>query len=210
MARRRKRLVYARRAQGGKVGGCVADAGDVLVADADGRAGGLVVRGVGALAADMVAHGAELVAVLARQAGQGAAAAQAHSIHARAAALSVSNELAFTRAVRELDASIGGQGDEFELTRALARAAGVPLQVCQVASDLVLLAAELAAGSLSGRAADLAGVAQLASGACSATACLVRANLTVGHEDPRRTQADVTAVAATEAARRLLDDLAVA
>jgi formiminotetrahydrofolate cyclodeaminase len=167
----------------------------------------LVVRGVGSLSADSIALAAELVAVLSRQAGHGASAAQAERIHARATALSASNELAFTRASRELDASISGEGDEFALTQALAGAVEVPLAVCQAANDLVLLAAELAAGTLSQRCADLCGAAQLAAGACDAAALLVRANLTVGPADERRSRAEQTSIAARAAARRMCEEL---
>jgi formiminotetrahydrofolate cyclodeaminase len=155
----------------------------------------------------LVAQAAELVVVLARQAGQSASAAHAGRIGARAVALSVSNELAFTRASRELDASIGGEAEEVALTPALADALEVPLRVCQVASDLVLLAAELAAGPMSQRRADLCGVAQLAAGACDAAALLVRANLTVGPTDSRRSLAEQTVTAASAAARRLSQEL---
>jgi formiminotetrahydrofolate cyclodeaminase len=166
-----------------------------------------VVRGVGAAAADVVAQAAEFVAALARGEGQSASAAQAQAIAARAASLSVSNELAFTRAWRELDASIKGQRDEFELTRALERAGDVPLQVCLVARDLTLLAAQLAEGAMSARATDLCGVAQLAAGACSSAALLVRANVRMSADDPRRSRADATMTEATATARRVLEDL---
>ncbi len=180
---------------------------------ADGPPGGanagsstLVVRGVGALAADAVAQAAELTAALARQAGQREVSARAQAILARAAALSVSNELAFTRASRELDASSSGQGDELELGRALERAADVPLQVCEAASDLVALTAGLAAGAMSDRKADLAGIALLAAGACTATAHLVGANAGIGGHDPRHVHADALASAADASARRMLDE----
>jgi hypothetical protein len=177
------------------------------VSGARAGAAGTPVRGVGALAADTVAQGAELVAVLARQSGLGTATAQAERIRARASALSISNELAFTRALRELDAAIVGEGDEFGLTRALAGAVDVPLAVCQVANDLVLLAAELATGPLSHRCADLCGSARLAAGACDAAALLVRANLTVAAGDPRRNLAEATATAAAASARILCEEL---
>jgi formiminotetrahydrofolate cyclodeaminase len=167
----------------------------------------VTVRGVGALAAGIVAQAGELVAVLARQAGQGASAAQAERIVARASALSVMNEHAFTRASYELDASIGGRGDEFALTQALARAVEVPLGVCEVASDLVLLAADLAEGPLGQHRADVCGAAQLAAGACRTAALLIRVNLTVGAADPRRSQADVVSTAADYTARRMLEEL---
>jgi hypothetical protein len=165
------------------------------------------VRGVGALAAETVEQNAELVATLARQAGLGAATAQAEHIRARAGRLSLRNELAFTRAARELDASIEGRGDEFALTQALAGAVEVPLEVCEVANDLVLLATELAEGPLSQRAADLCGSACLSAGACDTAALLVRANLAVGAADPRRSLAVQTATAATTSARRLCEAL---
>jgi formiminotetrahydrofolate cyclodeaminase len=167
----------------------------------------LVVRGVGALAADSVAQAAELVAVLSRQAGQGSGAAQAERIRVRAAALSVSNEVAFTRASRELDASSSGEGDELALTQAVAGAIEVPLAVCQAAHDLVLLAAELASGPLSERRVDLCGAAQLAAGACDAAALLVRASLAVGPADGRRSRAEQTSTAARTATRRLCEDI---
>jgi formiminotetrahydrofolate cyclodeaminase len=167
----------------------------------------LVVRGVGALAAEIVAQAAELVAVLARQAGDGASAAQASRIQARASALAVLNEQAFSLASRELDASIGGEGDELSLSLALARSVDVPLDVCTVASDLVLLCAELADGSLSARAPDLCGAAQLGVGACNAAGLLVDANLTVGPGDARSSRADVISTTADRTARRMLEDL---
>jgi formiminotetrahydrofolate cyclodeaminase len=146
------------------------------------------------------------VAVLARQAGQGASAVQAERILARASALSVSNELAFTRASRALDASNSGQTDEFALSRSLADAVEVPLRVCQIARDLVLLAEELAAGPMSQRRADLCGVARLAAGASDAAALLVRANAAVGRDDPRRSLAEETSNAANAAAQRLCEE----
>ena len=169
-----------------------------------------VVRGVGAVAAEMVAQAAELVAVLARQAGHSAIAADAQSISARASGLSVSNEIAFVRASRELRAARGGHGDESDLAHAIANAADVPLRVCEIASDLVLLACGLATGPLSSCAADLAGVAQLADGACSAAALLVSANSTLAADDPRRAQARAASTAATAASRRLIAQLTAA
>jgi formiminotetrahydrofolate cyclodeaminase len=173
----------------------------------DARVPALVVRGVGSLAADSVAEAAGLLVVLARQAGQGAAAAQAAQIQARSAALSVSNELAFTRATRQLDASLSGQGDEFALTRALAGAVEVPLSVCRVAGDLVHLAADLASGPMPDRCADLCGIAVIATGASDAAALLVRANLAVGPTDDRRSAAQQLATAAATVTRRLCEEL---
>jgi formiminotetrahydrofolate cyclodeaminase len=168
----------------------------------------LEVRGVGALAAGIVEQTAELVALLARQAGLGSGAAQAGRIAARASSLSARNEQAFSRAMHELDASIEGRGDEHALTQALARAAEVPLGVCEVASDLVLLTAELAEGSLAHRSADLCGAAQLAAAACRTAALLVGVNLTVGSDDARKSSAARISTAADHVARRLLEEVA--
>jgi hypothetical protein len=168
---------------------------------------GLEVRGVGALAAEIVERAAALVAVLARQAGEGADAAQAMRMAARASALSALNAQAFARASSELDASIGGRGDEFALTQALAQSVEVPLGICDVATDVVLLARVLAEGPLSDRSADLCGVAQLAAAACGTAALLVRVNLAMAPDDPRRSRADMVSTTAEHAARRMREEL---
>ena len=164
----------------------------------------LVVRGVGALAADMVAQAAELLAVVARQAGQDAATTQAEAIRARASALALSNEVAFTRASRQIEAARRGQSGDVTLAQAAASAADVPLRICQAANDLTLLAAELASGSMSQRSADLCGIAQLAAGACSAAALLVHANSGLAADDPRRSSAAQTASETFTAAQAML------
>jgi hypothetical protein len=169
------------------------------VSDAPDAATRLVVRGVGALAADAVAQAAELVAGLARAAGLAEAQTQAAQMHARASALSVSNELAFTRASRELAAHAGRSA----LSPAQSGAVDVPLEVCVVASDLVALAGALAAGPLSTRRADLCGVAQLAAGACDTAALLVRGNAVIDPGDERRGRAQQMATTARAAAGRL-------
>jgi formiminotetrahydrofolate cyclodeaminase len=152
----------------------------------------------------MVAQAAELLAVLARQAGRDDATTRAESIRARASALALSNELAFTRASRQLDAALRGQSDDLTLTQAATSAADGPLRICQAANDLTLLAAELAAGPMSQRSADLCGIAQLAAGACNAAALLVRANSALAADDPRRSRADESASATYAAARAML------
>jgi hypothetical protein len=177
----------------------------MAVSDPHAGAGTQVVRGVGALAAGTLAEAGALVAALARQAGQSAPAARAESIGARASALSVSNELAFVRASRQLDAADHGHGDDAGLARARASAAAVPLQVCQVASDLVVLATDLAAGPMPERRLDLWGVVQLAAGACSCAALLVCANAALDADDAAYVQARQAESTAHAAARRFLD-----
>ena len=180
------------------------------MSDPHAGAGTQVVRGVGALAAETLAEAAALVAAFARQAGQGSPAARAESIGARASALSLSNEMAFARASRQLDAAEHGQADDAALARARASAADVPLQVCQVASDLVVLAADLASGPMPERRLDLWGVVQLAAGACSCAALLVCANAALDADDPRSVQARQAESTAHAAARRFLDEATTA
>ena len=101
------------------------------MSDPHAGAGTQVVRGVGALAAETLAEAAALVAALARQAGQGSPAARAESIGARASALSVSNEMAFLRASRQLDAADHGQADDAGRSRERGRAP--PMSRCRSA-----------------------------------------------------------------------------
>jgi hypothetical protein len=182
----------------------------MAVSDPHPGAGTQVVRGVGALAAETLAEAAALVAALARQAGQAGPAVRAERIGARASALSVSNELAFARASRRLDAADHAPADDAALARARASAADVPLQVCQAASDLVVLAAELASGPMAERRLDLWGVVQLAAGACSCAALLVCANAALDADDARCVQARQAESAAGAAARRFLDQATTA
>ena len=152
----------------------------------------------------MVAQAAELLAVLARQAGRDTATTQAESIRARASSLALSNELAFTRASRQLDAALRGQSDDLTVAQSATSAADVPLRICEAANELVLLAAELAAGALSQRSADLCGIAQLATGACNAAAHLVHASSALAADDARRSRAEETASATNAAAAGML------
>lgn len=160
-------------------------------------------RGVGALAADAVAQAAELVVALARHAGLAEPQGRAAQIHARASALSVSNELAFTRALREQEAAAGSR----EPSRAQSGAVEVPLAICQVASELVQLAATLASGPLARRKADLCGIALLAAGACDTAALLVRANVVIPQDDDRRDRAEQISAEARAGAGRLRAEL---
>ena len=155
------------------------------MSDPDTRTSTQVVRGVGALAAETVAEAAALVATLARQAGQSAATAEAEGIRARSSALSVSIELVYTRASRELATSNRGHSDQASLAQTLANAADAPLRVCQLARNLVLLATDLATGALPERRSDLSGVVQLAAGACACAALLVQVNRALDAHDPR-------------------------
>ena len=160
-------------------------------------------RGVGALAADAVAQAAELLVALTRHAGLAEPQGRAARIHARASALSVSNELAFTRALREQESASASR----EPSRAQSGAVEVPLAICQEASELVQLAATLASGPLTRRSADLCGIAQLAAGACDTAALLVRAYAVIPRDDERRDRAEQISAAARAAAQRVRAEL---
>ena len=103
-----------------------------------------------------------------------------------------------------------GQADDAALARARASAADVPLQVCRVASDLVVLATDLASGPMPERRLDLWGVVQLAAGACSCAALLVCANAALDADDARSVQARQAESAARAAAHRFLDEATTA
>jgi hypothetical protein len=158
--------------------------------------------GAGSLAANVVAQSAMLIVALAREAGDGASAAQAQRIGARAGVLSASNDAAFAAAIDQLEAAAHGEGDGFLLTLALGDAAALPRVICETASDLALLAAELATSGDSARRADYVGIAQLSAAAAETSALLVRTNLTISDDDWRLTSANSAAAQASEAARR--------
>ena len=159
--------------------------------------------GAGGLAANVVAHGATMIAILARDAGNGAAAAQAGRIRARAGVLATTNDIAFAAAMRHLDAAARGDGDGIWLALALGDAAGVLRVIAETAADLALLAADLASLVDGSRRVDCIGISQLAAAAASCAALLVRENLVVGEGDGRLAAA---IEAANEAARAAASD----
>jgi formiminotetrahydrofolate cyclodeaminase len=158
--------------------------------------------GAGSLAANIVAQSALLIAKLARESGDGATAAQAQRIAARAGALSAANDEAFTAATLQLAATARGEGDAFGLEVALAEAAATPRVICEAACDLALLSAEAADTGDGSRRADFIAIAQLSAAAASSAALLVRTNLTVGEDDWRLSSATAAAVEAARAAQR--------
>jgi hypothetical protein len=158
--------------------------------------------GAGSLAANVVAEAGLLMAALAREAGDGAVAAQAGRIAARATMLSLANDAAFAAATHQLAASSRGEGDGFGLELALADAAATPGAICEAACDLALLSSELAASGEAARRADYVALAQLSAAAASSAAVLVRTNLTIGEDDRRLAAATAAAVEAARAAQR--------
>jgi hypothetical protein len=158
--------------------------------------------GAGSLAANVVAQAALLIAALARESGDGATAAQAQRIAARAGVLSLANDAAFSAATRQLAAATRGEGDAFGLEVALAKAAATPRVICEAACDLALLAAELADTGDGSRRADHIAIAQLSAAAASSSALLVRTNLAVGEDYWRLSAANAAAAEAARAAQR--------
>jgi hypothetical protein len=158
--------------------------------------------GAGSLAANVVAQSALLMAALAHESGDGATAAQAQRIAARAGALSVANDEAFSAATLQLAATARGEGDAFGLEVALAEAAATPRVICEAACDLALLSAEIADTGDGSKRADYMAIAQLSAAAASSAALLVRTNLTIGEDDWRLSSANAAAVEATRAAQR--------
>jgi hypothetical protein len=156
--------------------------------------------GAGSLAANVVAQAAMLVAALAHADGDGAIAAQAQRIGARAGVLSVSNDEAFAGATRQLVAAATGEGDGFRLEVSLAEAAATPRVIGETACDLAQLAAHLAHTCDGVRRADYIGVAHLSAAAASSAAVLVRSNLVIGDDDWRLMAASTAAAEAATAA----------
>ena len=152
----------------------------------------------GPLAADVVARAAELVAELAREFSDDAAAAQAESLRLRALKLAQEDSAAYTAATLRL---IDRAGRDFELGRALDRAAAAPLRIAETAADVAELAAALVDHVVPEAQPDLAGAALIAEGAARAAAHLVGANLAVSPVDERLRRALAAVDAAGAAAR---------
>jgi formiminotetrahydrofolate cyclodeaminase len=130
--------------------------------------------------------------------GAEGARAQALELRDRLLALAAQDAKAYERALTALERRDSG------LAPALAKAAEVPLAIAGAAGDVAELAAG-AAESADGHAqADAAAAASLAAGAALAAAKLVAVNLAAVEGDERVAQADRSAEAAADAARRAL------
>jgi len=165
-----------------------------LVSSADAVPGSGWVAGVsGALAAGLVAKAA------ARSEGWSDAEgvrAQALELRDRLLALAGQDARAYEHALTALERRDSG------LTRALVRAAEVPLAIAETAADVALVAAEAAECADGAARADAAAAAALAAGAARAAVRLVEVNLATGSDDERLTRAERAAEAAVEAAKR--------
>jgi formiminotetrahydrofolate cyclodeaminase len=134
------------------------------------------------------------------------AAAQAATLRERVAPLAERNVEAYQDAVTLLGAAEAGGRDE-ELRDVLARAAGVPLEIAEIAVDVASLAAVVAERGDQALRADAVSAALLAEAAARAAATLVEVNLGTTGSDERVTRAgDLagSAAAAAERARRTL------
>lgn len=151
----------------------------------------------GPLAATVVEQAAALLAELAREFGDEAAAVQADALRVRAAGLAHADETAYVAAAGLL---VERDGRDFELGRALDEAAAVPLRIAEAAADVAELAAALADRVVPDTRPDLAAAALLAEGAARAAAHLVEVNLGVSPGDDRLRRARAAAAAAAAAA----------
>ena len=134
------------------------------------------------------------------------AAAQATTLRERVAPLAERNVEAYRDAVTVLSAA-ESKGRDDELRDALARAAGVPLEIAEIAVDVASLAAVVAERGDQALRADAVSAALLAEAAARAAATLVEVNLGTTSSDERVARAhDLagSAAAAAERARRTL------
>ena len=167
--------------------------------------------GAGYCAAVALEMAAGLVAMAARASraewgdGRGAAA-QATTLRERIAPLAERNLDAYREAVTLLGGAESA-GDE-SLRDALARAAGVPLEIAEVAVDVAALAAVVAERGDQAMRADAVSAALLAEGAARAAATLVEVNLGTTSSDERVARARDLAGSATAAAQRARHTLA--
>jgi formiminotetrahydrofolate cyclodeaminase len=129
------------------------------------------------------------------------AAAQATTLRERIAPLAERNVDAYRDAVGLLGGSESGGGDE-PLRDALARAAGIPLEIAEVAVDVAALAAVVAERGEQALRADAVSAALLAEAAARAAATLVEVNLGTTSADERVARARDLAGSATAAAQR--------
>jgi formiminotetrahydrofolate cyclodeaminase len=131
-------------------------------------------------------------------AGAEGARAQALELRDRLLALAGQDARAYERAIGALERRDSG------LSRALDRAAEVPLLIAETVADVALLAAEAAEAADGTARADASAAAALASGAARAAFRLVEVNLLTVPDDERLGRARLAADAAAEAAGRAL------
>jgi methenyltetrahydrofolate cyclohydrolase len=152
--------------------------------------------GGGSTAALVGAMAAALCAKVARFSEDPGAVAQADALRRRLEALAAEDAEAFVAALSELRTSSG----DFDLGRALERAADVPLRIAEACGDVAALAVDLAERGKPALEADARAAAALAAGAARVGALLVEVNLGTAPDDDRVQQANRLAAAAGEEA----------
>jgi formiminotetrahydrofolate cyclodeaminase len=167
--------------------------------------------GGGFVAAIAVSMAAGLVAMVARRSRDhwpdaGGAVAQADALRLRVAPLAQLNAEAYLNAVAALrqEASTEPEARDEAIARALSRAAGIPLQIGEAASDVSTLAAAVAEHGEPNLRADAAAAALLSEAGARAAATLVEINLATTSEDERVTRARELVAAASSARERAL------
>jgi methenyltetrahydrofolate cyclohydrolase len=160
--------------------------------------GGSPAPGCGAAAAVVTTMAAALVADAARRSqecwdGAAGAAAQAERLRHRAAPLAAQDAAAYRDASERLIERTG----DFELGRALERAAEVPLEIARVAADVTVLARDVAEQGEPAARADAVGAGFLAEAAAKVAAHLVEINLGATMDDERVVSARSFAAAAS-------------
>jgi len=136
----------------------------------------------GPLAAHVTASAAGVLAAIARASngwpeGRGVAA-QAQSLHDRAAPLAELSARAYEHA-------LGAEGGDYALGRAYADAAEPPVRIAETAGDVAALGVHVAEHCDPARRADAIAAALIAVGCVRAAAELVAVNLTVAVGDER-------------------------
>ena len=165
----------------------------------------------GSVAAIVVAMAAALATMAARFSsehweGAGGAVAQAEALRARVSPLAQEDARAYEKALEALRLPREGDPEarNAALGEALALAAAVPLEIAAVASDVALLAADIAENGNPNLRGDAAAAAALAGAGARVAANLVAINLGAVESDERVARARALAAAASEAAARAL------
>jgi formiminotetrahydrofolate cyclodeaminase len=166
----------------------------------------------GSVLALTTAMAAAIVAMAARVSREeweeaGGAAAQAQALRARAAPLAQSDALAYEEALTALGGAAGADDREnWQIGRALARAAEPPLEIATLACDVAQLAAEVAHRTNHQLRPDALAAASLAAASARGAAELVAVNLTATPDDPRVIRARALAADAAAAAEAAYAD----
>lgn len=167
----------------------------------------------GATAATVAAAAAGLVAMTARRESTwddaSSAAGQAEILRRRATELIDESADAFDRATTELDAARAHEGDgterdDWRLGESLRRAADIPLAVAEVATDVTVLAAEVAARCDRGLRPDAVGACLLAESVVALESHLIEVNLAAGSDEKRGGKARALAAEAAATRERTL------